>query len=343
MTQNASRKNWQYDFLRVIGMLSVMLFHYTAQYSKTVQQTAFAVFFSQGVSTFAVTMFFLMNGSLSYRSLKDDELSSLHYLKKRAVRLVPTYWLCLTVTSIVLTMTGTSVVSPKQFLLNAILANRVFKVPFVDGVYWYLLILLVFTVFITVAKWLRTPGRKKTLFILYGVAFLGFGLYNRVLHPFPEILAFALFQYLNKCLVGVAFGCLLYEWRSLCRRERLEVVLYIAALLFGEFFWFDERKVLAEMAGFAVFAMVLCFGGRLQLGPSAESFLGKIAGESYYVYLIHQQIGFVIIKCLISLKVNCDLAVLLTIGIIFISACLHHFLAEWFEPVRKKMLGNARS
>lgn len=341
MAQTTKKKNWQYDFLRVLGMLLVMLFHYTTQYSKSVQETSFAVFFPQEASTFAVTLFFLMNGALAYRSLKDSTLSPLQYLKKRAVRLLPTFWLCLTITSLVLSLTGTAEISLKQYLLNAVLLNRVFNVPFVDGVYWYMLIVLIFTFFLAFAKCLRRPERTAGLFLLYGIAFLAFGVYNRFFGKFPELLSFAVFQYLNKCLVGVVFGWLLYEGQSLSRRHRIFGVLYIAALLLGEFLWFGKNKVLAEIAGFGVFAVVVLFGGKLRIGAKLERIIGSAAGESYYVYLIHQQVGFVIMKALISSGINCNAAILLTMAIIFLSAFLHSCLQTLrFGVFREKTSAN---
>ncbi|NLB75738.1 MAG: acyltransferase [Crenarchaeota archaeon] len=209
-----SKRQIHFDLLRILAMLLVMLFHYTTQFSNTVQQTSFWVFFSSDYSSFAVALFLLMVGFFSYKTIKKGQ-SATSYLKSRLIRLLPTFWLCLIITSLVLIISGTSRVSAKQFVLNAFLINRFLNVPFVDGVYWYMLIVLVFTAFITVALILKSSQKRTILYALYTVAFVGLGLMNRFIHPVPGLVSFALFEYLNKCFIGLFLAFLYYEAKTI--------------------------------------------------------------------------------------------------------------------------------
>ena len=144
-----------------------------------------------------------MVGFFSYKALKNEKLTSVQYLKKRALRLLPTFWICLTCTTIVLNVTGTNHIGIKQFVLNAFLVNRFVNVPFVDGVYWYMLILAAFTVLIAIAKAVRDLDKRIVFYVSYTICFVGCGLVNRFVHSFPSIVSFALFEYVNKCLIGL--------------------------------------------------------------------------------------------------------------------------------------------
>ena len=213
MTSKPMRKI-HFDLLRILAMMLVMLFHYTTQFSKTVQPTDFWVFFSSKYSDFAVALFLLMVGFFSYKSIKKKDATAQDYLKNRLLRLLPTFWLCLIITTLVLTISGTSHILLKQFVLNALLINRFFNVPFVDGVYWYLLIVLVFTAFVTLALAVKGFNRRITLYVLYVTAFVILGVINQYVHALPKIISFALFEYVNKCFIGLFLAFLYYEGKN---------------------------------------------------------------------------------------------------------------------------------
>lgn len=47
------------------------------------------------VGAYGVQLFFIMSGYLAFYSLANKKYSAIEYYKKRAVRILPTYWFCL--------------------------------------------------------------------------------------------------------------------------------------------------------------------------------------------------------------------------------------------------------
>lgn len=335
MTNNI-RRYVHFDLLRILAMLMVVLFHYTTQYSKTVMETTFVLYFTEQCAAFGVSLFLLMVGFFSYKELIKDETGFVQYIVKRAIRLLPTFWLCLIITSIVLVCTGTTNVSLKQFVLNAVLLNRFFNIPFVDGVYWYMLVLVAFTCFVAVAKLLKQFNRRIYLYVAYTVLFVLVGFINRFVRQIPTIISFAAFEYINKCLIGLVLAFIAFKRKDTERRYIIAALIISILLVSGEFLWIENKKALVEIISILLFALVVFFGDRLKFGENVSSIITKIADETYFVYLFHQQIGFIIMKYLISAGVNANLAVALAIFAIAIAAFIHYIGHQYIHiPLRK--------
>ncbi|MCR4766631.1 MAG: acyltransferase [Saccharofermentans sp.] len=322
MTSKATR-DIHFDILRIIAMLLVILFHYTTQFSNTVQQTSFLFFFSSDYSAFAVAVFLLMVGYFSYKPLNKNQ-SSFDYLKSRLIRLLPTFWVCLIFTSLVLTITGTNRVSVKQFILNAFLINRFFNVSFVDGAYWYMIIVLVFTVIISTALLIKSFQKRTLIFLVYTFSFVIFGIINRYIYSIPGILSFALFEYLNKCFIGLFLAFLYFEWNTRTAKIKFIVVLLIAALIWGEFLWIGVRKTSIEIFAVVLFSAFIFWGKHIRIKGCVAKFIFIVSTESYFIYLVHQQVGFVFIKSMINHGINCNLSIFIAFLFVAILAGIHY-------------------
>ncbi len=316
----------RFDLLRILAMLIVILFHYTTQFSASVMQTNFALFFPSELVRFAISLFLLMVGYFSLRSVTSAELSAGKYLKKRLLRLMPTFWLCLIITSAVLMLTKTELITVKRFALNALLINRFFGVPFVDGVYWYMLILGVFTAFLTLAKLLRRPARRTALYIAYTAAFLLCGVIHRFIRPFPTVISFALFEYINRCLIGLLIAYVYKNQKTAAVRQLAAAGTLILALLLGEIFWCTLSDFLIDLGTLLFFLLVVFFGGFLRLDGKRSALVQTVALESFFIYLIHQRLGFLVLKWLIDRGVNCNLSVFFAILFVAVLAYLHYLL-----------------
>lgn len=77
------RRNINIDVIRIFAALLVLFVH-VGQYSGL----------SFDVGAKGVTLFFVLSGYLAFASL-DTNPSAVNYLKKRAIRILPTYWTCL--------------------------------------------------------------------------------------------------------------------------------------------------------------------------------------------------------------------------------------------------------
>jgi peptidoglycan/LPS O-acetylase OafA/YrhL len=323
-SQKTARRSWQYDLLRIISMILVMLFHYTFQFSSKFYEPGFAVVFPQRWATFGVSVFLVLNGFFSYKSIRNDKLSPWQYLMKRAKRLLPTFWLCLIITSAVTVITKFADISVKQFILNFFLINRFVNVPFVDGAYWYMLIIVAFTVFVFLGKCLKDERKRSILYALYTIVYLLFGIVDHFVRKLPTVFSFALFDYINKCLVGLLIAYLWNYKGKLSTKNKVGGVLSTTLLLVGEFLWMAPDKAIVEIVAVCAVLAVVLFGGRIHCSSKVSSVIGYVAGESYFIYLIHQQIGYIILKTLVDIGVNCHIALIIVILSIAVLAITHY-------------------
>lgn len=131
-----TKKNPYLDYLRGISAIMVILFHYTARYDMFyghVEKYPLII----GRGSFAVLMFFLLSGYLTFRGINKYQPKS--FVKNRFLRLYPTYFLCLIVTMpLVSFFLPDQAVSMKDFLLNFTMLQMYVGADFVDGAYWTL-------------------------------------------------------------------------------------------------------------------------------------------------------------------------------------------------------------
>ena len=132
-----SHKLVELDWIRGLSALLIMLYHYTYRYNDIVSPVHdwhIKVIWGNA----AVNVFFLLSGFLTAYTMS-DRLSPSIYLRKRALRLYPTYWTCLIVTSIIVYLYFPSLsLSLKHILINLTMFQGFLGVPNVDGVYWTL-------------------------------------------------------------------------------------------------------------------------------------------------------------------------------------------------------------
>ena len=128
-----TKRNPYLDYLRGISALLVLLFHYTKRYDMLFGHTVdYPVMVNRG--SFAVLMFFLLSGYLTFKGLPKYNPGS--FIKNRFFRLFPTYWLCLIITMIVVSLSLPELaVSIKDFLMNLTMLPMYLGAKYVDGAY----------------------------------------------------------------------------------------------------------------------------------------------------------------------------------------------------------------
>ncbi len=132
------------DALRGLAAVSVMAFHYTYKFGEVYGFTG-SMPFQADWGYLGVNLFFVISGFVIFMTL-DRTRVPMDFVVSRASRLFPAYW-----TAIVLTVCITHVlglpgkeVSWRVALLNLPMIEQLFRIPPVDGVYWTLLVELLF-------------------------------------------------------------------------------------------------------------------------------------------------------------------------------------------------------
>ena len=123
------------DAYRGLAALSVVLYHYTTIYAKDFGVESDA-YFSYG--WLGVPFFFILSGFVITLTVERCK-TGWEFLKKRFLRLYPTYWICMLITLAVIGFTKSQSVHPMfdrplvDILMNFTMFHQLFKFHHVDG------------------------------------------------------------------------------------------------------------------------------------------------------------------------------------------------------------------
>ncbi|MNJ98031.1 Acyltransferase family protein [compost metagenome] len=333
---STSKRLYQIDLFRFFAALCVLLYHYStrgyAAKRASVNFPELGEVFKYGY--LGVDLFFIISGFVILLSIKDSDF--LNFVKSRIVRLYPAYWFCVTISFIIILVWGDPIflegVNFKTYLINMTMFQGGIGVKNIDGVYWTLFIELKFYIFIAMYLIIN---KIKSFNINY---FIFFWL---IISFIPLIIDFNSSIYL-KAIRSIFFlhfssyfiaGMLFYKLYS----EHKNKVIYTAALLFCMLIsiYNATRKEIegsdlspTVIAGIVVFfyaIMYLCSLGKLQFINNKS--MMKLGILTYPLYLIHQNIGYIIFNNF-SHILNKYVLLVIIIFIMFISAYLINILIE---------------
>ena len=213
------------DYLRGISALLVVLFHYTARYDMLYGHVGdYPLIVSRG--SFAVLMFFLLSGYLTFKGL--SKYSPKSFVRNRFFRLYPTYWLCLIITgSLIMALMPSMAVSGKDFLLNFTMLQMYLGANSVDGAYWTLTCEVMFYVLILVVCLMK--GGKYG-----GHVILGWFWLQILLMILPDNGVFALIKkfnfylYFHCFMAGGVVALLEKQWLAKESSQKLPVPMVVA-------------------------------------------------------------------------------------------------------------------
>ncbi|MFB9624070.1 acyltransferase family protein [Nonomuraea helvata] len=160
------------DLLRFLAALAVVAFHYLVAYASVWGDRPAELFPAlapiAGLGILGVELFFIISGFVILMTVWGRGLGG--FARSRFVRLYPAYWLSLGAVAAVYGLTGAKALDPKlspgEYLLNATMFQRLFKVTDASGVYWslwaelrfYLLMAILVIVGVTYGRVLAFTG-----------------------------------------------------------------------------------------------------------------------------------------------------------------------------------------
>lgn len=319
------------DALRGLAALSVVIYHYTARFPEMFPQAPHVEYaFTWGHES--VLLFFAISGFVISFSL-DRAASVADFAVKRFARLYPAYWGAMALTLLVQYLGGITAlqVPPIAIAANITMLQSFAYLPGVDGAYWTLGMELAFYICMVGIWRSGAAGRIEQVLL----AWLCLGWLGLTWEGMPSRLAMLLvFAYIP--FFGI--GMLSYRVWSGARhwREQLPYAMAILASVIGQSR--TEPAILALLL-FGLFAALVA--GRLGfLATRPLLWLGSI---SYTLYLVHHNIGFIILLYAGQIGVSPLMAVLMATGVAFVLAVLLHHLVE--EPLARVITGwwrNAR-
>lgn len=282
-----TKKNTQIEGLRGIAILIIVIFHIFDRF----QQIYFerSIVWMNNFGTFGTTIFllisafFLMSSNQTIHTFRE----AVSAFSKKLIRLWPCYAVCVTITFLLsrVLYLPERTVGWIDYLFNILLLNRFFNIPFVDGAHWYLGVLLSATIILIVFEWFKLKNNPVAYLVWIGL---------EVLVDYCGIFkeAYILGGPFVGCIcIGIAIRAI-YE--NLIKEEQNKntdgwIIVILLSLMYtgwarGLVCMF-EILIVTPIFVLVIFEKANIFDFRV---------FRKIGESSYPIYLIHQNIGFML-------------------------------------------------
>lgn len=315
------------DALRGLAVLAVLLFHYSLRYREIFgdNQQPFLLNFSYGY--FGVHLFFIISGFVILMTIETTSKIRVFFFKRFA-RLYPVYWF-----SVLLTFAITSLValpgrieSRRVVLVNLTMFQGFLNIPDVDGAYWSLAMELAFYLLIALAAWLKWLKHAEIMGSIW-LALAVLLQLTGITFQNPVLAVFKLFfrDYAAFFVLGMMFYKLHKQdhWRN---HLIIGLCLAYETIFLG---WLNAGAMLLFIAIF----YLLVYG---KLGFFKNRWLVYIGTISYSLYLVHQNLGYAIIRGLETLGLTSAWGLLIPIAAMIGLATAMTFGIE--KPARRAAL-----
>lgn len=341
------------DAVRFIAALAVVLYHYLA--IQGVNGGALEYLAQYGF--LGVDLFFVVSGFVILMSALGR--SGAEFVWARFIRIVPTFWLCCTLTFVL-----DNWLAPPEFrhtlttyLTNMSLAvitpiGAVLHLSMIDDAYWTLAVETLFYVFIwagLVIKFLRRETVRPLLWAWLSMSILLQAAYaftgSKAVKLLGEML---IFDFAGYFVAGGMFYLAYKGWGK--RSDLLALALCYGLSVYGAIArapYFDSYPALAATPLGIGAAVATIFAGFAAFSYSRRDIpglglLSRLGGATYSLYLIHGVVGHLLLHGqLSSLPDGAALAIAVALSTA-LSLLIHHYfeepVARWLKNWRGRNL-----
>ncbi|WP_440905369.1 acyltransferase family protein [Catenovulum sp. SX2] len=312
------RRLTELDGLRGIAAIAVVLYHYLNRYHD-IYGHSFNVPEILKFGQYGVHLFFIISGFVIYWTISKVD-KPLDFIWSRASRLYPPFWFSVTITFLAVAMFSLPdrEVSLVTFFFNLSMLHEYLGLDHVDGVYWTLTIELTFYFWIFVIFCLGKMEHIEKVLIFWICGALTFeflGIDTVVGH---RIRTFLLLDYIELFAAGICFYK--YRVKTFSKLTHIIIILSILSL------FVSYQTQIASILCCLYFLFGLAVAGKVRLlGASVFVYFGSI---SYSLYLIHQNVGYIIINKSYALDLEPFVGIIFAFGI---SLLLSHFILVFVE------------
>ena len=314
------------DALRGLAALAVVFFHFTTRYEELFGHSH-ALPFEFSLGDYGVNLFFMLSGFVILMTLERTP-GGLKFAWGRFTRLYPAYWAAVLFTFVVVTVFGLAgqEVSLQDAVLNLTMVQSLLGVPHVDGAYWSLQAELIFYCNMLLVYRLgafRWPTATTAIWVSLAAFVVATQKLCEVVSPSTAEMLSKIATISSLKYIGMfGLGILIYDGRrrtdgKLVRSLAAGCCLAAIALRSGtEAMWIDASLALV---------LWLAVNDRLPwLSARWLTFLGAI---SYTLYLIHQNVGYIVIMYLEKNGVHPVAAIMIAFGVaLALAIALRHFV-----------------
>lgn len=299
-----SRRLAEVDALRGVAALAVVLFHFTTRFME-LYAPAGTPSFTVPHGHYGVNLFFIISGFVIFMTL-DRTHRGMDFVVSRFSRLFPAYWVAVALTFAVTSTFGLpgKEVTSAQALGNVFMIHGIFRVPHVDGVYWTLEVELLFY---TGMFLLFIRGQLQRVYWAMGLLLLARLAYHVAAVGFGVDFSWTLYRLtILKYIPWFALGIFVYQ-TAVNRSRAGDLQARIVAVAALACLWAVDGWPLAALA-LALTALVWgAASGRLPwLAHPVLAFFGTI---SYTLYLLHENIGWVVQRAVLAQGLPFDVGI----------------------------------
>ncbi len=305
------------DALRGLAAVAVLLFHYTSRYESQYE------YIGRPLATvpyeyeyLGVQLFFMISGFVIFLTL-DKTNRPLDFIVSRFSRLYHAYWICVLLTTGSILLLGLPGKEPTaiQIFVNMTMLQQLFLIKDIDGVYWTLFVEIIFYMSMLILFVTAQLHRILSILLVWlSIAAIGITLeyYTGLRIPYTVETLLNL-----KNIPYFALGIVFYHRRKNLSYTPSSLLVIIASVVVIAF----SKDLTATIACLS-FTMLfhLFINEKLQfLKNKPLLFLGAI---SYPLYLLHENIGFVVIRQLTTHNIDINICILVAALISFALATM---------------------
>lgn len=290
------------DLLRLFAALAVVLFHYLFRGAAADDYLATGYPGAAPLALYGylgVNLFFLISGFVIAWSAEGRRWD--HFAIARFARLYPGFLICMSISFVVMLLAAAPQfpTSPMQFVANLFLFSPALGQPFMDGVYWSIVLEVVFYGWVALALMLGVFQKWKLQLI---TGWLALSMLNEFVVGSGAMRMIFLTEY-GPLFAG---GILIHHLFSKGKSPEALLLLIASFLLSCNMLLILQSWMIAHYATAvstpALFAANLFIHGLLiaaihwrSLVPASPGIL-MLGGLTYPLYLLHQNIGYIAIN-----------------------------------------------
>lgn len=308
-------KNLNVEVLRGVLMIWIVLFHYTTRFNELFNCRPSSYEFEWGGQV-GVTFFFILSGYFFYAGLLKMQNQSLFGITKFCVnkywRLYPAYLISIIIIFLVYQFTylpGREC-SIKDFIINSVFIYHP-GVSYVDSAHWFLATLIKIQIISSFFLAFKSSIRSY-LILLFELAVICLLVCSSVFTPsfFTKIESvFSL-----DCFLKFLMGYNIYEILSSNSSSRVRYIHIFIALLAIGYYCYTINMVLVVI--YSVLLFLVLQNKYIPFLNCSKPFV-IIGKYSFVWYLIHQNLGFIILNQMNKWGINSELGILIPMLITF--------------------------
>ncbi|EKS33392.1 acyltransferase family protein [Afipia clevelandensis] len=331
------------DLLRLVAVVGVIFYHYGFRGPPSQGGTQVALPWMASFSQYGflgVPIFFVISGFVIAYSAEGRTATG--FAIARFSRIYPTFLFCMTLTFLALLTMGPPnfTTSFAQWCANLFIAAPMFRQPYMDGAYWSLVVEVVFYAWVAVLMAFKVFPRRLDLIILI---WLGLTFANELTIDAP------IFErlFLADDSGFFAVGLVIYEFY----RGRRDLKLYtIFALSVGTavFQCLHRATHIDSPAGVSfesgvivaiclISIAIIFLATRLRQLPLPAGLVMAIGGITYPLYLLHMQLGYVVLSAIQPASVIWAVAAIIA-GVLLLSWIVWRFVERPAQRWTKTVL-----